>query len=158
MHEEPTMGQTWVVVADGGAARIFAAPTPTGALEELETFVHPEGRLPERELTSDLPGRSFASAGHGRRTMESEVGPRKQAAIDFARLLAARIEAARGRGEVERLILVAAPEFLGHLRDVMGEAARRLVEAEHTLNLVKLGAAEIRSRLPQRLYSTLAAR
>lgn len=149
---------TWVVVADRSAARIFSAPTPTGALDELESLENPEGRMPARELTSDLPGRAFDSAGAGRHAMESEVGPREQAAVKFARQLAGRMESARSRGEVERLIVVAAPEFLGLLRDALGSATRQAIEAEFPLNLMKMTPAEIRGHLPEKLYSTLAAR
>lgn len=152
------MASTWVVVADSSAARIFSAATPTGALEELETFANPEGRMRAQELTSDLPGRAFDSVGAGRHAMESEVGPRAQAAIAFARQIAAHVEAARARGALERLIVAAAPEFLGLLREALGDASRRAVAAEFPLNLVKLSPAEIRSRLPEKLYSTLAPR
>ncbi|MCL4800836.1 MAG: host attachment protein [Burkholderiales bacterium] len=152
------MASTWVVVADSSSARIFAAPTPTGGLEELASFVHPEGRMRAQELTSDLPGRAFDSVGAGRHAMESEVGPRAQAVIAFARQLASHLGAARARGEIERLVVAAAPEFLGRLRDALDDATRRVVEAELPLNLAKMTPAEIRARLPEKLYSTLATR
>jgi len=152
------MASTWVVVADRSAARIFKAATPTGGLDELESLVHPEGRMRAQDLTSDLPGRAFDSKGKGRHAMESEVGPRAHEAIAFARELAGRMAAARSRGEIERLVLVAAPEFLGLLREALGGGTRRLVEAEFALNLVKMTPAAIRSRLPDKLYSTLAPR
>lgn len=152
------MHKTWVLVADAGAARIFAAPTPTGALQEINGFANPEGRLPARELTSDLPGRAYDSAGTGRHAMENQVGPRKQAAIEFARLLAAHLAQARARGELQRLIVCAPPEFLGLLRQALDDGTRRLVADEHALDLVKMTPEEIRSRPPDKLYSTLAAR
>ncbi|MCZ7563454.1 MAG: host attachment protein [Burkholderiales bacterium] len=152
------MASTWIVVADSSSARIFAAPTPTGGLEELESFAHPEGRMRAQELTSDLPGRAFDSVGAGRHAMESEVGPRAQATTVFARRLAAHVGSARARGEIERVLVAAPPEFLGRLRDALDDATRRAVEAEFPLNLVKLSAAQIRARLPEKLYSTLAPR
>jgi len=152
------MAKTWVVVADSSAARIFTAATPTGGLDERESLAHPEGRMRAQELTSDLPGRAFDSKGKGRHAMESEVGPREHEAIAFAREIAGRIAAARSRGELDRVVLVAAPEFLGLLRDALDATTRRAVEAEFPLNLVKMTPAEIRSRLPGKLYSTLAPR
>jgi protein required for attachment to host cells len=143
---------TWIVVANSGAARIFSADEPNGSLTELESIAHPEGRLPARELTSDLPGRAFDSAGHGRHTMESEVGPRQQAAVDFANLLAGRLERARVEGTTARLVLVAPSAFLGLMRKSLTVDARRLVVLELDKNLVKLPPAEIRQRLPERLY------
>jgi protein required for attachment to host cells len=150
------MARTWVVVAGSSAARIFAAPKPTGGLEEVESLVLPEGRMHPRQLASDLPGRAFDSVGGGRHALENEVDPREHAVNAFAHQLAERMAAARSQREVERLILVAAPEFLGKLRDSLDAPTRKLVESEFPLNLVKRSAAEIRRHLPRKLYSTLA--
>lgn len=146
----------WILVADSGAARIFTAGGATGPLTELESIAHPEGRLPARELTSDLPGRAFDSAGQGRHIMEKEVGPRQQAATDFAHLLAGRLEQARAQGGLQRLALVAPPEFLGLLREALGRQLQRLVVLEQDRNLVRMTADEIRARLPERLYPLTA--
>ena len=150
------MSGAWVVVADRGVARLLRAHSPTGALEEFEALEHPEARLRAQALTSDLPGRAFDSKGHGRHAMESEVDPRKQEAIEFARRVADRLEAARLHGEIEHLVLVAAPEFLGLLRDTLSAESRKLVASEHPLNLVAERPEQIRQRLPERLYSSLA--
>lgn len=145
---------TWILVADSSAARIFSADEPTGPIREIETIVHPEGRMHARDLTSDLPGRAFDSAGQGRHAMESEVGPREQTAIDFAHLLARRLEKARVQRELERIAIVAPPDFLGLLRKAIGTETQRLVALELDRNLVKLTAQEIRERLPETLYET----
>lgn len=146
------MKATWILVADSGAARIFGTDDPTGPLTELEAMTHPEGRMLARELTSDLPGRAFDSAGQGRHIMESEVGPRQQAAIEFANFLARRLDRARVQRECERLVLIAPPDFLGLLRKAIGAELRRLVMLELDRNLVKLPPKELRERLPERLY------
>jgi len=141
---------TWIVVADSSAARIFGADEPTGPIKELEAMTHPEGRMLARELTSDLPGRAFDSAGQGRHTMESEVGPRQQAAIDFANFLARRLEKARVQGEAERMVLVSPPDFLGLMRKQLNTPPDvRISEIEK--NLCHFDAREIRGHLPDRL-------
>ena len=142
----------WIVVADAGAARIFGTEEPTGPITEIESMAHPEGRMTARELTSDLPGRAFDSAGQGRHAMESEVGPRKQAAIDFAHLLARRLDKARVQREAERFVLVAPPAFLGLMRKALTTEVKRLVVLELDRDLVKLSAKEIRERLPEQLH------
>ena len=144
---------TWIVVADSSTARIFGADEPAGAISELEAMTHPEGRMLARELTSDLPGRAFDSAGQGRHIMESEVGPREQAVLEFASFLAKRLENARVHREMERLILVSPPDFLGLLRKAIGPELQRLVVHEIGRNLVKLSPKELRERLPDKLYA-----
>ncbi len=149
------MAATWVMVANGGAARLFRAESPLGVITELESIVHPEGRMRVQDLTSDIPGRAFDSAGQGRHAMESEVGPRRQALREFAGQLAARLERARRNGEMGRLVIAAAPGFLGELRKAISTETRRLVAHEIDRDLVRLSPQEIRAHLPERLYSTL---
>lgn len=150
------MPNTWVVVADSAAARIFRSPTPTGPLEEFEAYAHAEGRAHVRDLVTDEQGRQFESFGQGNRSaMEPRVDPKEHERIAFARLLAERVRAARAKGEVNRVFLVAPPEFLGHLRGCLDGETRRLVEGEYPLNVVRMKPAEIRTRLPERLYSAL---
>jgi protein required for attachment to host cells len=155
--KENTMSEFWIVVAESSRARIFTADQPTGPLAEIETLANPEARLPERELSSDLPGVTFDSGGRGRHVKEQQVGPKAQAVVRFAELVAARIERGRTGGEFKRAMLVAAPEFLGLLRDKLPAPARGVIEAEIAKNLAQLPAAEIRGHLPERLYSTVAA-
>jgi len=49
-------------------------------------------------------------------------------------------------------VLVAAPSFLGRLRAALGDDARRLVDGELDLDVVKLAPAEIRKRLPDSFF------
>lgn len=143
------MKATWVVLADAGGARLFDASHGVEAMTEIEALVHPEGRLPARALTSDLPGRTFDSAGQGRHAMESEVGPREQAAREFANLIATRLDGARRRGEVQRIVIAAAPAFLGLLRKAMTEETQQIVSQSFDRDWVKLPLDELRRRLSE---------
>jgi protein required for attachment to host cells len=147
------MTRTWVVVADSAVARVFVVPGNGEPMRELETFAHPEARLAVRELTSDLPGRAFDSVGGGRHGMQSKVGPKEQEAISFARFVADRIESGRTGHEYERLVLVAAPAFLGHLRAALDTDTRRLVAGELDHDYVKMGPADIRKHLPDGFFA-----
>ena len=149
-------GSTWVVVADSSAARIFRAPSPTGALEEIESYAHSEGRLHENELRTDEPGITSDRVGYAKHGMEPRVHPKEHDAITFARFINSRIEKGRAQNQVSRLILVAPPEFLGYLRSTMDDDARKIVEHDYNLNVVRMRREEIRRHLPDRLYSNLA--
>ena len=148
------MPATWVVVADSSAARIFDLESPGGALQEIASYAHPEGRAHDRDLRTDQPGVTKDRMGYARHGMEPKVTPKDQEANAFARSLAERIEAARAKSEIERVILVAPPEFLGRLRNVLDDDARKIVVGEHNINVVKLRPEEIRKHLPDKLYES----
>lgn len=150
------MPNTWVVVADGGSARIFTAETPTGELTEREDYANTEARVRERRLVSDRKGQTVSSSGR-RHAYAGEVGPQETETRAFARLLAERLRGARAEGELEHLVLVAAPEFLGKLRKALDGETRKCVESEWSLDLTTLSPREIRARLPEELYPRATA-
>ena len=147
------MKKTWILVADSARARILLAESAKGALRELEDLAHPEGRMHESELTTDLPGRSFDSAGQGRHAMEQPVSPSEQEQIRFAKQLADRLEQARENGEYRQLILVAPPAFLGYLRKQLTPDVEKRVSFELDKDLARMSAGEIRDHLPEYLPS-----
>jgi protein required for attachment to host cells len=140
------------VVANNAMARLFVVAAADATMKELETIAHPEARLAERELTSDLPGRVSGGHGSAHHALQSRVGPKEQQTIDFARLLAERIESGRTAHEFERLVLVASPAFLGHLRTALDTDTRRLVAGELDHDYVKMPPAEIRKHLPDAFF------
>ncbi|CAN5331619.1 hypothetical protein BH24PSE2_BH24PSE2_20750 [soil metagenome] len=141
----------WIVVAHSTEANIYTVDSPTGPLRHVAGFEHPESALRNRELETDRPGRAFDSAGEGRHAMSSEVEPAKQEAIRFARRLADELRAGRVAHRYDELLLVAAPEFLGLLRDALDDDTRARVSFELDKNLAHEDAEEIRRRLPERL-------
>jgi protein required for attachment to host cells len=144
------MALLWVVVADGSHARILTAESPGGALAERESFIDPDVRVKQSELKTDRPGASFARAGHGQHAMTSEVEPREQERIRFAKLIADRLEAGRVANAFERVILVASPEFLGLLREQLGAPLQSRVTFTLDKDYVTQTPEEIRARLPDR--------
>ncbi|MEJ2061306.1 MAG: host attachment protein [Gammaproteobacteria bacterium] len=142
---------TWILVADASRARVFRAESPTGGLIEIEDFTHPEARSHDQELTSDLPGRAFDSMGANRHAMEQQTEPKKEEALVFARELGARLEAACESGDYDKLYVIAAPAFLGMLRDALGKGTRGVVAQELDKDLTWQTAEEVRGHLPSHL-------
>lgn len=141
------MLKTWVVVADSSRARIFQLKGPGIPMEELHTLAHPEGRLHERELQSDRPGRAFDSRGNQRHAMGQDVSPAEQEQLAFGREIRDLVEQGRNSQAFDRLYLVAPPVLLGVLRKCLGDQARKCVEKELGKNLVQSGEEEIRRQL-----------
>ncbi|GMR18456.1 MAG: host attachment protein [Gammaproteobacteria bacterium] len=139
----------WILVADSTRARIFLTKTINGKLHEIETLVHPEGRLHTQELTSDLPGRSFDSEGEGRHALGREHDPKQQEAIYFSKTIATRLNRAQKSGELKSLFIVAPPGMLGLLRDHLNKQTKALVVGELDKNLAKLKPGELLDHLPK---------
>lgn len=144
------MKLTWILVADNTRARIFSADTPSSPLEEIEDFSHAEGRLHDREITSDLPGK-IKSVGAGGHAFEQPTDPKKHEAENFARNVAQYLEDAHNAHKFEQLLIVSEPSFLGLLRHQLPDQIKKLVQFELDKNITTLSAADIRQHLPQYL-------
>jgi protein required for attachment to host cells len=149
--KEHLMNITLVLVAGRVNARFFKAVGLEGALEEVETISHPEGRLHEHELKADRPGRTFERVGDVRHAKEPPVSAKDHEALMFAGKIADRLEMFCREMPVTNVVLIAGPEFLGMLRDKLGSQAGPLVRLEVDKNIATLSPEEIRTYLPERL-------
>ena len=141
------MSRVWVVAADSRRARIFETDKPRGRLREIEDLLHPAARTHARDLTSDRPGRSFDSHGQGRHAMEPETNVKHHEAEVFAKQVAERIERARMEDEFDKLVLIAAPEFLGLLRKSLSPTTSGLVAKAVDKSVADLSATAVREYL-----------
>ena len=138
------MTQTWIVVADSAHARVFTRTGPRGPIVESRDMVHPASQLHDRDIASDRQGRTVdRSRGGARHAMEPASHPKDLAAKVFAREVTALLESGRSSGTVDAIVLIAAPHFLGQLRQGLSEATRRLVVREIPKDLVRHSAKEI---------------
>jgi protein required for attachment to host cells len=141
---------TWVLVADSSRARIFAKNGRQPFREEAG-FIHPESRLHEQELTSDLPGSDGGNGAGQRHGKAQRVSPKRHEAITFSKQVADHLEAARSDGRFQKLLIVAPPAFLGLLREHLSPGLGALVTQEINKNWVQLPTDQLRAQLPVRL-------
>lgn len=144
------MKSTWILVADNSRARIFTAETPSSPLEEIDDLSHSEGRLHDREMTTDLPGK-IKSAGAGGHTFEQPTDPKKHEAEVFAHSVAHYLEEAHNANKFKQLLIIADPSFLGLLRNQLSEQIKKLVSFELDKNITKHSVEDIRQHLPEHL-------
>jgi protein required for attachment to host cells len=144
------MENTWVLVADSSRARLFVAASHTSPLTEFEAITHAESKQHEQKITSDLPGHQAGSDGR-HHSVGSETDPKKYEAMQFARQLAKHLEDARIKHIFTQLVIVAAPAFLGQLREQLSPEVTKLVTLEVDKNLSQHSAEDIRQHLPERL-------
>jgi len=113
----------WVVVADESNAIVYARDTRSGPLREVFSLANEAARMKTEQLISDSGGRSYDSKGKGRHTMTSDkTDPKKHAAAVFAKQIAGHIGRVMYEGSCRGFALIAAPRFLGVLRDAVSVA------------------------------------
>ena len=146
------MQNTWLLVADSSRARLFVVDSPTSPLTEFHTFAHLEGRQHEQAMTSDLPGSQAGSDGrhHG---VSNETDPKKVEAVDFAKEISHYLEESRNKHSYTQLIIIAAPAFLGLLREHLSPGVLSMVSLELDKNLTQHSAEDIHQHLPPALFS-----
>jgi protein required for attachment to host cells len=124
-----------VVVADEYRAIFYARETLTGPLHKLRSFTNETARKKTGELLSDRGGRSFDSHGQGRHTMGNDRdAPLQQVARSFAKDIAHVIATDSRKGTCRGYAVIAAPRFLGLLRQefatTVGEAPYATVDKD----------------------------
>lgn len=137
----------WVVVADSSRARIFTTADLPAPLRELEDLVQLEGRMPERMLQSDRPGRSFESVGGARHAISAHTGPRATSRMKFAKRIAERLDRGLAEGDFRRLALVAPPAMLGALRGALSSQCKAHCELELASDVAHLPRVQIERHL-----------
>lgn len=139
---------TWIVVADGAQAKIFAHDGPGRGLQPLPDLNREQDHLQAREIMADKPGRSFSSAGPGARSsIEYHTDPVEVRERRFVEDLADRLEASRAEGAFQRLVIAAAPNALGDLRPALSEAVRKTVVAELAKDLTNVPSPKLAEHL-----------
>ncbi|HKR39353.1 MAG TPA: host attachment protein [Paraburkholderia sp.] len=141
----------WIVVANRVTARIFAAESPLGAIDEVETLLHLQGRMSDENLVTDKPGRTTDRVGFGRSATDPDTSQHDHEATVFAAEIATTLAKARNDARYGTLVLAAPPAFLGVLRKAIDAQTRSLVTLELDKDLAALDARELRTRLPERL-------
>ncbi|HMB38392.1 MAG TPA: host attachment protein [Wenzhouxiangellaceae bacterium] len=137
------MASYWILAADSTEARLFTREKKFSAPVERQDWLHPESRLPGRDLEHDRQGKTFSSHGYGQSDNQKHTEPKQREAQDFARQLADHLEKARTKGEIESLSIVAEPSFLGLLREQLDTETRALVDKEVDKNLTRRSAETI---------------
>ena len=141
----------WVVVADEAKAIVYTQETKSGPLERLLALDNDSERKKTASLIADRGGRSFDSHGEHRHTLAREkADPHRHIAMQFAKNIAERVTGAIQSGECREFSLVAAPRFLGMLRDALAVAGNadpvltidKEVVSQEAIVIEKLLAAE----------------
>lgn len=136
-----------IVVADSSRARIFTVDSDRSPLNEIEIMEHPEGRMHEQNMVSDMPGKDTGKGGGGDHAFQEKVEPKKEEMIEFAKRVTDYLDDARKANDLNKLILVAAPAFLGELRNHLSKETSEKIIYELDKNLAQHDVEDIRKHL-----------
>ena len=126
---------SWLVVANASAARFYNVKN-MDELTEINTLIHPASRLPEQELVSSKPGRTFESTGQRRHAMEPKTSQKKTEFEQFAKTISEHLETSLKKDAFSRLYIAAGPSFLGTLRKTFHPQILELITKEISKDLV----------------------
>lgn len=124
----------YVLVADSALAKLYCTETAAGDLEQIECWKNEEGRLKDAEIYTDRPGGNETNRS-GYHTYAREKGEDEDDQR-FARDLSDFLEKARQQKKFEGLVLVAAPQFLGTLRQNLSKECQDSLEKSIDKDLV----------------------
>ena len=100
--------------------------------------------MPESEFASDRPGRAFDIVGKGRHAIAQPESGQDHQTLLFARQVASYLNAAIAESRVNKLVILAAPEFLGYLRAELSNTALKSIALAEARNVTDLDDEEIK--------------
>lgn len=145
------MSVTWVLVANASAASLYVNEGPKKGLRKLRDFVHARSRAKLAELITDKPahGRNGTSR---RATYEPASDPRTAEADRFAGELNDALETGRQQHDYQRLIVCAAPQFMGRLKRHFGAPLHRMMSDSLEKDYTKADPRSLTRRLEGCIY------
>jgi protein required for attachment to host cells len=165
------MQTTWVIAADSNRARIFEM-AEGNKLREIEDMYNPEGRQSTGEQVSDAEG-SFAQGGPVRgggstgpgvagaaiggsrgqgSTGEPQETWREHDVNMFSKQLVRYLDQARNEHRFDKLRVIAAPKFLGLIRQNMNKEVQKMVEEEIPKEITGLDTRNVEQYIQSLLH------
>ena len=154
----------WILVADSSRARIFDATrkfSSPGEFEfsefsEVDDLVNARGRARNQDIDTDKPGRmvdkTSAGAGGGQRSaVGGKEEPKETEAKAFAQRVGDHLQQGLNDNSFDELVVIAAPKFLGMLRDAIPSQVKSKVVEEISKDFTKMSEHDLQGRLPELL-------
>jgi protein required for attachment to host cells len=138
---------TCVVACSSARARFWRSTSRFGKWKSLADMQDESATYPEAEFTSDKPGRAFDIVGKGRHAMSPPESAQDHQTLVFARQVAEYLNHAIAESSVNKLVIFAAPKFLGYLRSELSDTALESIALAESKNVSDLDEQEIRSYL-----------
>lgn len=130
---------TWILVADGSKARIYASDANKHNLRLMHNLEFPASRMHDADLGSHKPHGIFE-----RNKPESKVHLHHKEEAHFANQLTELLDNGAYKKEFHRLVLIASPKFLGLLRELLSKHVSELIVKEIPKDLTQTNETELK--------------
>jgi protein required for attachment to host cells len=127
-------GKTWILVADNSRAQLYLNVAPGKQLQKVKDIASPPEQIPRHTDSHD---------GQDRRH-DGEL---------FAGQLCTLLNEGRVKHNFDRLILVAAPRFLGQIRAKLDKATHASVSATLDKDFMSFSDSEIQQHLHESFFT-----
>ena len=129
------MSRMWALVANSSYAQVYEITGKGKNIRSIHKIENPDGRLKTGEIVGDRPGRAFDHLGPGRHAMSQEVSTKTHEHQLFAQSLADVLKKGLEEDSFDEIALIAPPEFMGYLHQVIPGPVKQKVTKEVTKNL-----------------------
>jgi len=142
---------TWIIVADAARARVFTLAGANNELKHLHTLTHPESEAHEGDLRTGGKGETIESSGAASRQPDPQVSTMEKHAERFAKEVSNFLHLARDKEKFGKLIIAAAPQELGRLRDNLDAPTQKMLEKTIDKNWAQHDTGQIEKLLKSHL-------
>jgi protein required for attachment to host cells len=142
-----SLDRRWIVVADGGNARVLTISADRTSLVTQREMMSADVHRKTHDLISDRPGRSFESGSSTRHSIEAKTDPHELAKERFVADVGAMLVEQNRAGAFDDLVLIVTRAQAKSLKSALDTATAARVTHTWTKDLVKTPNAEIWDRL-----------
>ena len=142
-----SLDRLWIVVADGGAARVLAVSEDRSRIELLRDMDAANMHLKTHDLVSDRAGRSFESASPTRHAIAAKHDPHVEQKHRFIQSLAGLLNEDNQAGRFDQLILIVTPAEAKMLHDALDAPTRQRVRETIHKDLTKEAPSHVWQRM-----------
>jgi len=145
---------TWILIADGARARLVSRPNAAGGYEQVIDTDFIADKRPSHELGVERPGRTHDSSGDARHALQSPSDPHREEKRHLAQRVSEFLEQQRQKKAFEKLVVIAAPQALGDLRNCFSSRLLTMVVEEIDKDLTRFTLHELQDKLPDLIETT----
>jgi len=137
----------WIVVADGGHARVLALAPDSENLTLVHEMNSPDVHRKTHDLVTDGPGRSHESASPTRHAVAPKTDPHDESERNFVKAVATYLNKQHQAGAFYDVVLIVDRSHAHALKDALDHNTGAKVVQVVTKDLVKTPNHEIHERL-----------